>query len=1022
MAQSEQPQPNRIDPATEVAQLRRTMIQHLTASGKLLKAVFDIDRDYFGSRYQAKVQEGAQTPFRDVEIATQVVETLSEELQGAAAFADSPVLRDHIANLVAGVEQLRSQLMELEKMSLGAVGLPADKVAFAARVFPDNNPLACVAEATGFVRDAHAWLVRTQERLKALKMMLQEAEKARTEAEQSVQSISSEEIAATLGAELTARDEELARLREHAAQLQEQLAAERSSGGDFADAASDEVEQLRGELVEASEQVRSDRAEVRSLVVEIERIAGGAEAEARPDGKDQVDDLVINLSVLREAIADHESPIASLTTAADAVLVEWSAWVSRRQRLTAEELAATRAFVAQHQGAQRVADEAIATKAELAKVRAEAERIQRELGDASQRLARAEAERARLGGELAKAEAARSEATHAASSAKREAELARAEVEQLRLAAGKAGDELSRAKAAHAQVAFELDKARADLGRLEAAHPQAKAATDAARAEAGQLRLETERQRIALEQAGREVAQAKAREQQAASELSQARDQAAAVAARLDAATRSGADVARERDDLRRQLDALRASSQASAEQAARAAAAREQELATARGKLTEAQQVQASLARERDEARQRLDEIRKSTESLTSQATQKQDSLNRELAALRDAEARAKAELAQARGETTRVESRLQALEREAQQARDAVVAKQVELVRLGEQLAAQQATARQQADGIAAELGAARAAAGRVEAELAQAKARIAGLEASVRQLGDERAALASQKAELDRRGGDATAQVQQLNARLTELQAQLDSTRMVATATAGERDKLRRELERLQGEQAAFVKRMEERESAQTVRLTETGRQLGEQKQLYARLEAERDRLLADKERLEAAARDRQGDRANGTGVWAKRLSDSAATLEELRLSNKNLQKRLEDSRRHEAELAESSARQEQSAKHHADRVRELERKVAELTSAAGAARGASEREHQLSARLRVVEGDRAKRDQDLEARLAEMKTLLRDARASVLAAKQRETELLATDKAIIADLMQQITALGGTPKLR
>lgn len=1153
MAQSDQPQPTRPDPATEVAQLRRTMIQHLTASGKLLKAVFDIDRDYFGSRYQAKVQEAAATPFRDVEIATQVVETLSEELQGAAAFADSPVLRDNIANLVAGIEQLRSQLIDLEKTSLSAVGLPTEKVAFGARVFPDNNPLACVSEATGFVRDAHAWLVRTQERFKALRMMLHEAEKARTDAEQSVQSISSDEIAETLGAELKARDDELARLRQHANLLQEQLAVERRGGGGHGDSASEELEHLRGELISASEQVRSDRAEVRSLVVEIEQIAAGAEGDARPDGKDQVDDLVINLSVLRDAIADSESPIATLTTAADAVLVEWSAWVARRERLVAQELATTRAFVAQHQGAQRVADEAGLLKGELAKARSDAERVQRELGDSRERLTKAEAEQTRVRAELAKAEAARSEAVTAVAVAKREAEQARteaataksavdsaraeaakakgeaersaadlararaevsgartdgervaaqakatseraatdaaqakadseriatdaakakadaeraaaelvrvraeaaaaakgeieraqaeaarakAEVEQARTAAAKAGDELARAKTAQAQAASDLDKLRADVTRLDAALLQARTAADGAKAdldrqraagetaknEAGQLRAEVDRQRIALEQANRDLTQAKARDQQAATDLAQARDQAAAVAARLDAAAKGGAEVGRERDDLRKQLEALRTSSQATAEQAARATAAREQELAAARGKLAEIQQLQTSLTRERDEARQRLDDIRKSTESLSTQSAQKQDSLARELTALREAEAKAKGDLAQARGETTRLESRLQALEREVQQAREAVIAKQAELVKLGDQLAAQQAAARQQADAIAGELGGARAAAGRLDGELAQAKTRIAGLEASVKQLGDERAALASQKAELDRRGGDASAQAQQLGARLSELQGQLDSAKMVSTATAGERDKLRRELERLQGEQSAFAKRMEERESAQTLRLTETGRQLGEQKQLYSRLEDERNRLLADKERLEAERRDKQGDRSrDSTGTWAKRLSDTAVTNAELSLSNKNLQKRLDDSRKHEAELAETSARLEQAAKHHADRIRDLERQLAEHKTNAGASRDASEREHQITARLRVVEGDRTKRDQEVEARLAEMKTLLRDARASVIAAKQREVEMIATDKAIIADLMRQITELGGKPKL-
>ena len=134
-----------------------------------------------------------------------------------------------------------------------------------------------------FIREVHGWLGRSMERIKALGMMLQEAERARTEAEQSVPTVSSEEITATLSAEIKARDLELARLRAQAAQLQDQLAAARSQKAVIDGDEASERERLQSELAGAFEQVRSDRAEVRSLVVEIIAIATPVDKTPYPE-------------------------------------------------------------------------------------------------------------------------------------------------------------------------------------------------------------------------------------------------------------------------------------------------------------------------------------------------------------------------------------------------------------------------------------------------------------------------------------------------------------------------------------------------------------------------------------------------------------------------------------------------------------------------------------------------------------------------------------------------------------------
>ncbi|MBA3684906.1 MAG: hypothetical protein H0W72_06655, partial [Planctomycetes bacterium] len=483
-----EPMSNRPDAAAELADMRRKMIQQLTASGKLLQAVWTIDTDYFGSRFQHQLQQGAQVAFKEWDVATTVVETLAEELQGAAAFADSPVLRDCIASLVAGLEQLRTQVMELEKASLASVGLPSAKVQFNARVFPDNNPLACINEATGFVREVQGWITRTVDRIGALKMMLQEAERARQEAEETVTQVSTDEIAQTLGAEIKARDEDLSKLRAQAAQLQDKLARGGATAAAIEGGNDEEIRFLRAELARLADLNQSDRAEVRSLVVEIEGIAAQAEAEARPDGKDQTDDLVITLSVLRDAIAD-KGTIEAMATAADAVLVEWSKVVHRRAVLVAGELEQTKSFVSKHESAVKGATaEMEQLKLKLSAATGDAERsqaafakLQTELTQAkrgdSERLKAQDGDRQALAKQVAEVEARLAEAGKALD----------AERGKLKIIGGERDNtarELAAAKADLLGARSDAQKARADAEQARTALQQAKAEADKAKAEA----------------------------------------------------------------------------------------------------------------------------------------------------------------------------------------------------------------------------------------------------------------------------------------------------------------------------------------------------------------------------------------------------------------------------------------------------------------------------------------------------------------------------------------------------------
>ncbi|HEX3133379.1 MAG TPA: hypothetical protein VHX44_07315 [Planctomycetota bacterium] len=64
----------------DITNLRKGMVQQLTLSGKLIKAVFALDDDYFGGRFQAQQNQDSPDPFRDFTVVIKVVEAVSEEV------------------------------------------------------------------------------------------------------------------------------------------------------------------------------------------------------------------------------------------------------------------------------------------------------------------------------------------------------------------------------------------------------------------------------------------------------------------------------------------------------------------------------------------------------------------------------------------------------------------------------------------------------------------------------------------------------------------------------------------------------------------------------------------------------------------------------------------------------------------------------------------------------------------------------------------------------------------------------
>lgn len=366
----------------DITNLRKGMVQQLTLSGKLIKAVFALDDDYFGGRFQAQQDQDNPDPFRDFTVATKVVEAVSEEVQGGSAFADSPLLRDGIANLITALESTRGVAIEMEKASIDAVGVPVKPEGMKTRVFPENNPLGCLAEAAGSVHDLSKPMKSTRERFGGMRMMINEAERARTEAESIVTPVNVEKIA-------TAITDELKKVQQELKTTRAQLMATVDSHAVKEKSLRAELERARREAAYEADTRKADRAEARSLAAEIARQI----EQAMPKGAN--DDLEITLSVLREALSEDQD-IAALAAATEGVVVDWV-------RLTSEQLAkaaATPAPTAKaddgrpaaERAAERVAEKAALEK-ELAATKAavaEVAQLKTRLADTERRAAAAE--------------------------------------------------------------------------------------------------------------------------------------------------------------------------------------------------------------------------------------------------------------------------------------------------------------------------------------------------------------------------------------------------------------------------------------------------------------------------------------------------------------------------------------------------------------------------------------------------------------------------------------------------------
>lgn len=327
----------------DLANLRKGMVQQLTASGRLLKTVFTIDQDYFGGRFAGHRTVGeAPDPLRDLALATQIAEAVADELQGSSAFADSPLLRDAIANLLQTFETVREESLVLEQTTIDVLALPVKPEPGKNHQFPEDNPLACLAESAEVVHDLVKALRRVKDRIGGIRLMLNEAERGRQEAENAVTPVDLDAIAGAVTDELHRTQADLSDLARHLeeqdaslADLQASLAEAKARAGLAEDLHAAAHAELRGLAAEIARQTAqrfaagSPAPELGTLCRALadddsaDRLGGAAEAvvlllaDGNPTAAEPSSQANARLIEAERALAEREATCATLRSERD---------------------------------------------------------------------------------------------------------------------------------------------------------------------------------------------------------------------------------------------------------------------------------------------------------------------------------------------------------------------------------------------------------------------------------------------------------------------------------------------------------------------------------------------------------------------------------------------------------------------------------------------------------------------------------------------------------------------------------
>jgi chromosome segregation ATPase len=1051
----------------DINNLRKGMVQQLTVSGKLIKAVFALDKDYFGGRFQDQADQDSPDPFRDFSVATKIVEAVGEEVQGASAFADSPILRDGIANVITALESARALAGEMEKTGIEAVGLPVKPEFPKVRTFPENNPPACLAETAASVHDLASMMSRTRDRFSAMHMMLNEAERARAEAESAVTPVNVEKVASSVASELKQVQQELKTTRA-------QLMATIESHAESTKQLKIELERLRVEAVYESEARKNDRAEMRSLAAEIARQIELVLPSA-PRGKS--DDLEVTLSLVRDALGEDQD-LSALIAATESLIVDWMRLHQSGAATGTEKAATDSAALTQERAAHQ------ATKAELEKIKAQLADSEKRTAEVAAKMSAVQQTSEKSGGEA--------DALRAKLKQSDEALLARE-------AALKAADEqnvANKAKLAQLQTQLDAQKNQAensvktaqqglettnrDIVALRAQLSQATALRikeDEAKRARETLQQEQGKQADTFQNLTRQLHAAQEKLAVTTSELQTARHQstdsarvqqereqelknvrdahqrelksisdaknAAETAVQQAQATLKQLEISRtnEVNTLRQTIAALetRISEAATKADAAHSEATRVKgelgrltaehnktvaDLEFTTGRERQLNTERERLERERSELQARLDALRQSNDASLNKNEQSLMGLKKELSEMRAAEqtvreqvqklsseskgfaeqaAKWEQETKSVRSERDKLAATITQAGLERDQARMKLNDMERERAKLTEsqmRFEAQARTAQTELTQLKRSEQDARERSEKLQAELQTVRERMASLQESSTQLAANQSALKTSEAQLVH---------------------ERDQLRTGQAQLTAERDRLKASEERLRSDVAQAQKAAKTSEEQLQARLQDSARQLGELKEAHQRLAADNERIKAEALRTASAnvERDQALERKNATGVWTKQLSDAHSENEKARQRVAELERLLDQQRVQLATVEEKLARGAQSEQHARERMKELERREAALSSQLTASKAEAD-----SARTRMVTLEkniaqaRAEVEQvrsKNERQKHNFEALMREAREAVVAAKLRQEQTDADDKIIITDLMKQVQEL-------
>lgn len=644
----------------QISKLRKTTIKQLSAISSITKPLFELDSEYFGGKYQDR--EDGSNPFQEIQLAVDIVKATRQHFSGQGAMLDTPHLRDQLGSLLEAVESARDAAIDMERKSLKAVGLPTETNSFAARAFPEDNPVAFIVDTAEFSRELQTVCERTAGRIQAMVTMLQEADQVRGQAEDQLEEFKTNPavLAEAARQEAEALQSELNELRVVVAQLQEQHSSSQTPYQRQSSEYALQVAQF--ELGRTQDERAADVAEVRSLAGDICMVAGemtrGVQSDVLNQAREELkavlenahadigmlassaESVFLHLAESLQARVDELRTEVAGSSAADATLsAEQQALIEKAQH-TANELETQLAAVKQdlrntQQERDALQQQIDAQGSSASELEQALQTARQELQDAENKAADSAAELERLRGDLSEAEDKRRATKNDINELESKHTELEDQVRNLRLELAEAE---SNVRSLEQSLAAEQEKARSAT----------RAAEDAQAAVEKSARSQTETK----EDAERHVAQLEQRLQQAEAERSKAQQQMQELRRASEEAVRRVEDIANEKDDAERAARAR----QMQTDELEKVINELKDKLAEQEHLFQDQQQAAFAAAKERDELQHERDRLRKDLDDANERAATSTADAERTQSSTNDELSKLKAQLdAQAEGRKNR-------------------------------------------------------------------------------------------------------------------------------------------------------------------------------------------------------------------------------------------------------------------------------------------------------------------------------------------------------------------------------